>query len=155
MAQVDERWRAVALAAIGDAGRRSGGARRSVVDLLAREHCCLTAQEISEQLHRDGERTGIASVYRALELLHAIGLVQRVEVGEGATRYESVAPGGEHHHHVLCESCGRLSAFEDERLEEAIERLAEQLEHDVRAHDILIRGECRGCQRRAGSGGKR
>lgn len=116
-----------------------------MVEQLSREHCCVTAQEISESLRAEGSRIGIASVYRALDALQAVGVVQRVEVGEGGTRYEAVTPGGEHHHHVVCESCGRISPFSDEGLERAIGRLASKLGHRVSAHDVLIRGHCPSC----------
>jgi Fur family transcriptional regulator, ferric uptake regulator len=152
MAHTDaSRWTALALEALGEAGHRSGGARRAVVDRLAREDCCVTAHELADRIRDGGDRVGIASVYRALDLLHGFGLVQRVEVGEGGTRYEAVTPGGEHHHHVVCDSCGRISAFEDDGLERAIGRLADRLRHRVSTHDVLIHGECRRCARAAGS----
>ena len=141
-----EEWSSVALEALGDAGLRRGGAREAVVDQLAREHCCVTAQEIADALRESGSSVGIASVYRALEALGRIGLVQRVEVGDGGTRYEAVIPGGEHHHHVVCDACGRISAFEDAGLERAIDRLGGRLGHRVSGHDVLIRGRCARCE---------
>ena len=141
-----EDWSRIALEGLGEAGLRRGGARRAVVDQLAREDCCVTAQEIADRLKAGGSRVGIASVYRALEALGRIGLVQRVEVGEGGTRYEAVVPGGEHHHHVICDSCGRISPFEDDGLERAIGRLAERLGHRVSGHDVLIHGRCSRCE---------
>ena len=150
MRQVDEGdWTTLALQALGEGGHRSGGARRAVVEQLAREDCCVTAQEISDRLRAEGGGVGIASVYRALDLLVGFGLVQRVEIGGGGTRYEAVVPGGEHHHHVVCDSCGRISAFEDEGLERAIRRLAGRLGHRVSAHDVLIHGQCSRCERRS------
>ena len=140
-------WSDLALEALGEAGLRRGGARKAVVEQLAREHCCVTAQEIADSLRAGGSGVGIASVYRALEALDRIGLVQRVEVGEGGTRYEAVVPGGEHHHHVVCDSCGRISAFEDPGLERAIDQLAARLGHRVSGHDVLIHGECSRCER--------
>jgi Fur family transcriptional regulator, ferric uptake regulator len=142
-------WAELASEALGEAGQRSGGARTAVVELLAGQDCCLSAQEITERLRSGGTRVGTASVYRALDLLHGIGLVQRIEVGEGGARYEPVIPGGEHHHHVLCDSCGTLSAFEDEGLERAIGRLAKRLRHTVSGHDVLIHGRCARCESRA------
>jgi Fur family ferric uptake transcriptional regulator len=132
-------------------GHRSGGARSAVVDLLARQDCCLSAQEIAEKLRDGGGAVGIASVYRALDLLDGMGLVQRVDTGEGAMRYEAVLPGGRHHHHVVCGRCGRVAAFEDERLEEAIEKLGRRLRYDVSGHDVTIRGDCPRCARTAAS----
>jgi Fur family ferric uptake transcriptional regulator len=142
-------WTRRAHDALDQAGHRSGGARRAVVEQLARESCCVTAYELADHLREGGEGVGIASVYRALDLLHGFGLVQRVEVGEGGTRYEAVIPGGEHHHHVVCDSCGRITAFEDEGLERAIGRLARSIGHRVSTHDVLIHGQCTTCERNA------
>ena len=138
-------WEATARAALKRGGHRAGGARGAVVSLLGRQNCCLSAHEISQELHESGSDVGIASIYRALELLHGMGLVQRVEFGEGTARYEPVIPGGEHHHHAVCEKCGRVTPFEDERLERQLERLAGRLKHSMRGHDLVIRGECPRC----------
>ena len=121
---------------------------RAVIEVLAGERCCLSAQQIFERLRGDGARTGIASVYRALDLLHRAQLVQRVEVGEGGARYEAVIPGGDHHHHAVCESCGRITPFDDPELERAIDSLAGRLRHRVEGHDVVIRGQCPGCATR-------
>jgi Fur family ferric uptake transcriptional regulator len=131
------------------AGHRAGGARDAVVECLSRQDCCLSAQEIADELRAEGRGVGIASVYRAIDLLHGMGLVQRVDVGEGGTRYEPVVPGGEHHHHVVCDSCGRVVAFEDAPLERAIDRLGRRLGHAVSAHEVVIRGTCPRCAPRA------
>jgi Fur family ferric uptake transcriptional regulator len=139
-------WEGAARTALSDAGHRAGGAREAVVSLLGHQSCCLSADEISKELHRAGSDVGIASIYRALDLLHEMGLVQRVEFGEGTARYEPVIPGGEHHHHAVCEKCGRVTPFEDERLERQLEKLAGQLKHSMHGHDLVIRGECPRCR---------
>lgn len=127
------------------AGYRSGGARTAVVDLLAEQDCCLTAQEIFDEL-RDGRRTvGIASVYRVLDLLSDMGLVQRIDIGGGPARYEPLYPSGEHHHHLVCDDCGKVVAFEDDGLEKAIEQLGGRLGYSVDGHDVVLHGACGDC----------
>jgi Fur family transcriptional regulator, ferric uptake regulator len=138
-------WESSARERLSEAGHRTGGAREAVLELLGRQSCCLSAQEISDRLRDAGNDVGIASIYRALELLHELGLVQRVEFGEGGARFEPLVPGGEHHHHAVCEKCGRVTAFEDKRLERQLERLAGRLRHSMRGHDIVIRGDCARC----------
>jgi Fur family ferric uptake transcriptional regulator len=140
-------WREHALEELRSAGHRSGGARSAVVDLMARQRCCLTAQEIFDRLRDDGTVVGIASVYRALELLSRMSLVRRVDLAEAAY-YEPAHPGGEHHHHVVCDRCGKVAQFEDEALERAIERLAGRLKYSVAEHDVVLRGACPDCSRR-------
>ena len=112
-------------------GLRNGGARRAVIDLLAEQDCCLTAQEIFDRLRASDRRVGIASVYRVLELLTSEGLVQRIDLGSGIARYEPVNSGGDHHHHLVCDGCGKVEAFEDPQLETAIHR---------RRGDVGLRG---------------
>lgn len=127
------------------AGHRSSAPRSAVVAVLGRQRCVLSAREIADELRADGRDVGIATVYRALELLDELGLVQRLDVGEGSVRYEPVDPSGEHHHHLVCDSCGRVSSFEDRDLERAIARLAGRLDYQVGGHDVILRGACPGC----------
>src|SRR5262245_38372930 len=110
-------WERSARTKLSAAGHRAGGAREAVVALLARQDCCLSAQEISERLRESGTNVGTASIYRALDLLRELGLVQRVEFEAGGARFEPIVPGGEHHHHAVCDRCGRVTVFEDDRLE--------------------------------------
>ena len=132
--------------ALASSGHRAGGARTAVVDLLAEQDCCLSAQQIHDRLRSGGDRkVGIASVYRALEVLEGEELVHRLEVGEGGSRYEPALPGGDHHHHVICDNCGKVTAFEDPPLEDAIEKLAGRLSHMVSTHDVIIHGACQDC----------
>jgi Fur family transcriptional regulator, ferric uptake regulator len=141
-----EDWAEAANRALRDAGHRAGGARGAVIELLSGQSCCLSAQDISDRLSEGESRNvGLASVYRALDLLHGMGLVQRVDLGDGNLRYEPVQPDGEHHHHAVCDRCGRVTAFEDDRLESALERLAGRLRHSISAHEVVIHGRCRSC----------
>jgi Fur family ferric uptake transcriptional regulator len=149
--RVGSEWATRAHRGLELAGYRSGGARGAVVDHLSKQDCCLSAQEITDGLRQRGRGVGIASVYRAIDVLHGMGLVQRVDVGEGGIRYEPVIPGGEHHHHVVCESCGRVTAFEDVQLERAIDRLGRRLGHTVSGHEVVIRGTCPRCAGRRGA----
>jgi Fur family ferric uptake transcriptional regulator len=144
-AALTSNWASSAHERLKAAGYRAGGAREAVVELLARQSCCLSAHEIADRLGETGSDVGIASIYRALGLLHELGLVQRVEFGEGTARFEPVVPGGEHHHHAVCEKCGRVTAFEDEHLEQQLERLAGRLRHSMSGHEIVIRGDCSRC----------
>ncbi len=86
-----------------------------------------------------------ASVYRALEQLEQLGLVQRLEVSRGTAGYERVEPGGHHHHHAICRRCGRMVPFEDPALERAIDEVSERVRFDVTDHDVVLRGLCPRC----------
>ena len=137
-------WPFDALLAL-EAQGRSGGARREVVHLLGGEDCCLSAQEIFDRLRAGGRRVGIATVYRVLEQLSALELVQRVDVGDGIARYEAALPSGEHHHHLVCAGCGKVEAFEDDELEAVIHKVERRTGYSVAGHDVVLRGECRDC----------
>ena len=129
-------------------GFSRGGARDAVIDYLGRQHCAASAQEIHDALRREGRSIGIASVYRSLDALHNLQLVQRFDTGHGEGRYEAVAPSGEHHHHMVCDDCERIVAFEDPALEHAIDELAARVSFAVAGHDVVLHGRCPACQKR-------
>jgi Fur family ferric uptake transcriptional regulator len=139
----DASWSERAVHALSAAGLRSGGGRRQVVELLGEQACAMTALEIDRRL----PGVGRATVYRALEQLEELGLIQRVDVKGNAAGFERVEPGGHHHHHIVCEHCGRVIAFEDDRLEQAIIALAERPDFTVSSHEVTLRGECASCGR--------
>jgi Fur family transcriptional regulator, ferric uptake regulator len=141
----DSDWVEHALAALGDAGYQRGGARLAVIELLARQDCAVTAIEIDDRLRATGQAIGRASVYRTLEQLEELKLVHRLDVGRGMASFERVAPSGEHHHHVVCETCGRVEPFEDRGLERAIGRLEGRVGFAVSEHEVVLRGRCPRC----------
>ena len=147
-------WTDGAVSRLRESSGRSGSARHAVVELLGRQGCCLSAQELHERLRTSGRRVGIASVYRVLEQLSSMQLVQRVEIGDGVTRYEPVHPGGEHHHHLICDHCGRVLAFEDSPLEQALDGRSGRLGYDVAMHDAVLRGLCADCLDRPDARGR-
>jgi Fur family ferric uptake transcriptional regulator len=140
-----QRWTERALDRLADAGYRRGGARRELLALMSNQRCALSAFEIEDALAAGKRRVSRASVYRVLEELEAIGLVQRVDVGDGISRFEPVRHGRGHHHHLVCDRCGRLEPFSDEGLERAITRLADRVPLEVSEHEVVLHGACATC----------
>jgi Fur family transcriptional regulator, ferric uptake regulator len=133
-------------AALAAAGRKRGGARRAVLELLGRQECALTAPEIEDALRASHERAvSRASVYRILEQLEELRLVQRVETGQAMVRYERVCEHRDHHHHLVCDECGVVMPFSDPDLERAIVSLSERVPLAVSEHEIVLHGACRDC----------
>jgi Fur family transcriptional regulator, ferric uptake regulator len=138
-------WEERSLAALQRAGFRRGGARTAVIEALARHDCAVTALDLEDELRGSSAEVGRASVYRALEQLEQLGLVQRIEVSRGTAGYERVDPTGHHHHHAICRDCGRMVPFEDPRLERALAHVAGEMSFDVTEHDVVLRGLCDRC----------
>ncbi len=80
-------------------------------------------------------------MYRTLSLLVELGIVRRLDLGDGA-RYELAE---DHHHHMICESCGDISEFEECPLDP--ERLpSENADFEVRSHSLEVYGRCAACR---------
>ena len=139
-------WIGHAHATLERDGYRLSAPRSAVVETLATLGCSVTAKEIADRLHERGEDVGVASIYRTLDLLDKLRLARRVDAAEGVARYEPVDPSGEHHHHLVCERCGEVRAFEDGQLERAIEELSRRVDYAVDAHEVTLRGECPDCR---------
>jgi len=140
------RWAEHVDEVLARAGLRHGGARQRVIDLLADEGCALSAVEIEDALRVQGTPTGRASIYRTLDLLVDHGLVERITVSQGLSRFERADPGGEHHHHLVCDYCGRLVAFDDAELEHTIDSLPDRIGVRVERHEVVLRGACPDCE---------
>lgn len=140
-------WAEQAAQALAGAGYRRGGARRAILELLDEQECALSAEEIQRALGAGSRVASRASVYRVMEELEAIGMVQRLELGQGVVRYEALRHGAGHHHHLVCDRCGRLEPFTDAGLERAISRLSDRVPLKVSVHEIVLHGACRVCAR--------
>jgi len=139
-------WSDRALDALRVAGLRRGGARRAVVDFLEAQDCCRSAQEIHDGIVAAGGTVGVASVYRTLDTLTDLRLVQRVDVGDGIARFEPFGGHDEHHHHLVCDDCGRVEPFTDAPLEQALARAAGRLGYALDQHEVVLRGTCGSCR---------
>ena len=106
----------------------------------------LTAQELHERLRHQGERVGLATVYRSLQALSDAGEVDQLRTDDGETAYRRCSRG--HHHHLVCRSCGRTVEVEGPAVEHWADKVA--LAHgftDV-SHTLEIFGLCSACASR-------
>ena len=142
----DGGWAEQAHAALKEAGYSRGGARETVIAFLEGQSCATSAQDIHRALREQGHGIGTASVYRALEALHGLGLLQRLDTGQGESMFEPVDASGEHHHHIVCDRCERIMPFEDSALERAITQLSRRVEFEVQGHDVVLHGRCPECR---------
>ena len=84
---------------------------------------------------------GLVTVYRTLDLLSELGVVRRLDLGDGP-RYELAE---DHHHHLICEGCGSVAEFEQCPLDPA--RLPQIWgDFEIRAHSLEVYGTCADCR---------
>ena len=99
--------------------------------------------EVERRLGRRGVHR--ATVYRALPLLEAAGVIRRVRDDPTHWHYEHVV-GHAHHDHLVCERCGRVVEFASSRIEREQARLCRAHGFAETAHSFVIRGLCRRCR---------
>ncbi len=141
----DEPWAERAQRVLAEGRRHSGAARRALLELLDSQPCALSAVEIEDALRAGARPVGRASIYRILDELDRLQLVQRIQVGQAMARYEPLRGHHEHHHHLVCDSCGMVMPFTDPDLEQAIERVSGRVPLQVQEHEIVLHGACTGC----------
>jgi Fur family ferric uptake transcriptional regulator len=113
----------------------------------------MSAKEIYASLHRSYPGMGLSTVYRTLDLLARMGIVTRLALGDGQSRYEfKSSEKRDHHHHLVCTNCGKIidySEFLDEELrlvKKTEERLAEKYNFVIQDHNIEFLGLCEKCK---------
>ncbi|MGQ9474246.1 MAG: Fur family transcriptional regulator [Candidatus Caldatribacteriaceae bacterium] len=125
--------------------------REAIVELLQESGKHLSAEEIYIYLKEKQKEVGIATVYRNLELLSQMGIVHRVNFGDGKEHYEIAQIPTLHHHHLVCTSCGKVIDYQDFQQEENffVERLGRALEKKyeflVQSHQLYFYGLCKEC----------
>jgi Fur family transcriptional regulator, ferric uptake regulator len=140
-----ESWAGRAQRVLAESKRHTGAARRTLVELLDSQSCALSAVEIEDALRERERPIGRASIYRILDELERLHLVQKVQVGQAMARYEPIRDHNEHHHHLVCDSCGVVLPFSDPGLENAIKALSARVPIDVTEHEIVLHGACHDC----------
>jgi Fur family transcriptional regulator, ferric uptake regulator len=138
-------WATGARRVLAESGHRTGQARDALVALLDVQPCARSVLEIEDSLRSGKRPIARASIYRILDELERLHLVQKVQVGQEMARYEPVRSGEGHHHHLVCDNCGTVTPFTDEDLETAIRRLSSRLPMQVAEHEIVLHGACADC----------
>lgn len=119
---------------------------QAVLDALGQVKELSSAQDIYGRLRQSGDKApGLTTVYRALDSLVALGYVQVVDLGDGEKLYEVVEPG-EHHHHLVCESCGQSNHLDQCMVEEFEDAIRTKYGFQIKSHVLEIFGVCNTCQ---------
>lgn len=127
--------------------------RLLVLQVLAEhkdEH--MTAEDIFELVREDYPEIGLATIYRTVQLLLDMQLVDRILLDDGCVRYEISEFLDErdghrhHHHHLICTECGSVTAFRDDLLEELEVYIERETGFQVTDHELKFYGMCRKCR---------
>lgn len=126
------------------------GQRRRVVEAIAAKPGAFNPEALYDELRPAG--LGRATVYRALELLERRGMLARIHL-DGCHGFTVCDEG--HHHHLVCRSCGKVTAVDAADVEAAIQTLAQQSKFRVDTHTLEFAGLCETCQREGRRGTSR
>ncbi|MEF9945767.1 MAG: Fur family transcriptional regulator [Lachnospiraceae bacterium] len=110
----------------------------------------MAAEDIYELVREDYPDIGLATVYRTVQLLLEMQLVDKINLDDGCVRYEiGHLFDGEvkhHHHHLICKTCGKVTPFEDDLLEELEKHIEETNGFHVLDHELKFYGQCKECR---------
>lgn len=119
--------------------------RQAVLDELTRVSDFRSAQQIFEDLHSQGQRVGLATVYRSLQGLAEDGRVDTLRSSEGEVLYRSCA-SEHHHHHLVCRTCGFTEEIEQSQIESWVSAVAADHGFSDVEHSLELFGLCASCR---------
>jgi Fur family ferric uptake transcriptional regulator len=128
--------------ALRDAGLRATRQRRTVLAALRDRSDAVTAQDLHGELRAAGEPVGLTTVYRTLTALADADFLD-VFVREGEQAFRLC--GDQHHHHLVCEVCGRVEELEADQVEQWVREVAGRRGYQVTGHRADIFGVCGEC----------
>ncbi len=117
----------------------------------SREH--ISAEEIYAQVAAKYPDVNISTVYRTLELLKKLGMVYEIDLGEGRIRFHAEESG--HHHHLVCQSCGKVIDIDEAILSSLRDILLRDYGFQAELRHVGVFGICENCRKKkSGAGGK-
>lgn len=117
--------------------------------LLEREEDHLSAEDIYLLVKEKAPEIGLATVYRTLELLSELKIVDKINFGDGVSRYDLRKEGAAHfHHHLVCMECGTVEEIVEDLLEDVEKKVEDQWQFQVKDHRLTFHGICRKCQQK-------
>jgi Fur family ferric uptake transcriptional regulator len=110
----------------------------------------LTAEEIYECVKHKNPDIGLATVYRTIQLLAELNLIDKLNLGDGFVRYEIGRHDNDdkehHHHHLICNECGTVLTFQGDLLDALEEKIQEAMNFEVVDHEVKLFGYCKDCR---------
>lgn len=125
-------------------GYRLTKARIAVVEAVATTQSALNPLEVFETAKTTCPGLGLVSVYRTLETLEELGLIERVHQHDGCNAYLPHADG--HQHLIICEQCGKAEYFEGDDMDAFFSRVAGEHGYTVNEHWLQLFGTCSECE---------
>jgi Fur family ferric uptake transcriptional regulator len=124
--------------------------RRAIVDtIIDSEGKHLTAEEIYDEVKKNCPEIGLATVYRTILLLEEIGIVSRLHLNDGCSRYELVHSDETHrHHHLVCNVCNSVIEVEDDLLEKLEAKIESSYDFKIVNHSVKFYGICSKCKKK-------
>lgn len=125
-------------------GYRLTEPRRALVKIIANSPCALGPLDLYDLARAQYPHIGLVTVYRTLEKLEELGLVQRVHLPDGCHRYLRSVQG--HQHILVCTVCGKVEFFEGDDLSRLFHTLAERSGYVINEHWLQLFGYCQDCK---------
>ena len=122
--------------------------RQAVLDELTRVTDFRSAQQIFEDLHSQGHRVGLATVYRSLQGLAEDGRVDTLRSSDGESLYRSCT-SNQQPHHMVCRECGFTEEIEQSQIESWVTSVAQAHGFAGVEHSLELFGTCSSCQAKA------
>jgi Fur family ferric uptake transcriptional regulator len=130
--------------ALERAGYQATPNRRLVAQLVAATGGHFTAAELLERGRRERVNIGRATIFRALELLASLRVVERLDLPNGSHAYVLCDPS-EHHHHLVCSTCGHSVDVADGDLARLVDEIGRRNGYKIEAHRLELFGMCPAC----------
>jgi len=128
-----------------DNGYRLTDAREAVVEVVINSDRVLKPCEVFDLARAHYGKLGLVSVYRTLEKLEELGMIQRVHQHQGCQAFVAAKEG--HHHLLLCTVCGRYEYFKGENLESFFAQIGIEKDYQIEEHWMQVFGVCSNCRR--------
>ena len=135
---------------LSESGYKMTPQRKEILKIFVehKDYHHMSAEDVYNILRKNDSDIGLATVYRALDLLSDLEILVRMDFGDGCARYElnTTDPKVHHHHHLICLKCKKVIEFEEDLLDELEADIADKSGFQILNHEVKFFGYCSDCQ---------
>jgi len=131
------------------AGLRNTSQRESILEIIRHGESHMDADEVYQMARKKQPRLSLSTVYRTLQTLKELGLIEEVHLDEAHHHYE--IKNSRDHHHLICLGCGKVVEFESPATIRMMKEVGREKDFQIINTEVRMTGYCEVCRKKTGN----
>ncbi|MBN2544261.1 MAG: transcriptional repressor [Spirochaetes bacterium] len=123
---------------------KNSRSREKILEIFLNTEKHISIYELHDLVKRQYPEIGLATIYRAMNIICRSDLAETINIGDGVKRFEHKY-GHRHHDHLICIKCGKIIEMHNDDIEEIQKKMCKKFDFKMTDHKLQIFGYCKNC----------